>query len=33
MPLEAPLPPLEHRAAELNRRYAHHGATAVLRMP
>lgn len=31
MPLEAPLPPLEHRAAELNRRYAHHGATAVLR--
>ena len=30
MPLEAPLPPVAERAAELNRRYRHHGATAVL---
>ncbi|PZX18340.1 phosphoadenosine phosphosulfate reductase [Palleronia aestuarii] len=31
MPLEAPLAPAVERAAELNARYAHHGATAVLR--
>ncbi|WP_102109231.1 phosphoadenylyl-sulfate reductase [Oceaniglobus roseus] len=30
MPLEAPLAPATERVAELNRRYAHHGATAVL---
>ena len=30
MPLEAPLAPVADRAAELNRRYAHHSATAVL---
>lgn len=30
MPLEAPLAPPADRAAELNRRYAHHSATAVL---
>ncbi|MEZ5912007.1 MAG: phosphoadenylyl-sulfate reductase [Paracoccaceae bacterium] len=31
MPLEAPLPPVTERVAELNDRYRHHGATAVLR--
>ncbi len=31
MPLEAPFAPAAQRAAELNARYAHHGATAVLR--
>lgn len=30
MPLEAPLAPVEERAADLNRRYAHHSATDVL---
>lgn len=30
MPLEQPLAPVGERAADLNRRYAHHGATAVL---
>ncbi|SFP57142.1 phosphoadenylyl-sulfate reductase [Tranquillimonas alkanivorans] len=30
MPLEQPLSPVAERAADLNRRYAHHGATAVL---
>lgn len=30
MPLEAPIAPAPERAAELNARYAHHGATAVL---
>jgi phosphoadenosine phosphosulfate reductase len=30
MPLEAPLAPVAERAAQLNRRYRHHGATAVL---
>lgn len=31
MPLESPLAPAAERAAELNARYAHHGAVAVLR--
>lgn len=31
MPLEAPLAPPSERATDLNARYAHHGATAVLR--
>jgi len=31
MPLESPLAPVAARAADLNARYAHHGATAVLR--
>ena len=30
MPLEAPLPPVVDRVAELNDRYRHHSATAVL---
>ncbi len=30
MPLEAPLPPVADRVAQLNDRYRHHGATAVL---
>ncbi len=30
MPLEFPLPPVAERARELNDRYRHHGATAVL---
>lgn len=30
MPLEAPLAPVPERVAHLNRRYLHHGATAVL---
>ena len=30
MPLEAPLAPVAERVAELNARYRHHGATAVL---
>ncbi len=30
MPLEAPLAPVAERAAQLNARYRHHGATAVL---
>lgn len=30
MPLEFPLAPLAERAADLNARFAHHGATAVL---
>jgi phosphoadenosine phosphosulfate reductase len=30
MPLEQPLAPVAQRAMDLNRRYAHHGATAVL---
>ncbi|MBD3678331.1 MAG: phosphoadenylyl-sulfate reductase [Rhodobacteraceae bacterium] len=30
MPLEAPLAPVSERVAQLNRRYRHHGATAVL---
>ena len=30
MPLEAPIPSVADRAAELNRRYRHHGATSVL---
>lgn len=30
MPLEAPLPPIDIRADDLNRRYRHHGALAVL---
>ena len=30
MPLEAPLPPIRERVAELNRRYRHHSAAAVL---
>ena len=30
MPLEAPIAPAAERAADLNRRYRHHGATAVL---
>ena len=30
MPLEAPLAPVPERVAHLNRRYRHHGATAVL---
>lgn len=31
MPLEAPLAPITERVADLNARYAHHSATAVLR--
>lgn len=30
MPLEAPLPPVAERVADLNRRYRHHSATAVV---
>lgn len=30
MPLESPLAPLNDRVADLNKRFAHHGATAVL---
>ena len=30
MPLEAPLAPVSERVADLNTRYRHHGATAVL---
>ena len=30
MPLEAPLPPVPERVRQLNDRYRHHGATAVL---